>query len=146
MTTTRTTPKPKTTPAANVSIAKATVTLTAIESPLHKYAAGVLAITLVVVQALVTTTDLSPTTIIQLAIVFVAAVGTYFIPLLSGPWAGAGKTGVIVVGAILSALVPLITGHSYTPQTIGLVILAGVQALVTQLGVDVRKDQVALAA
>lgn len=117
-----------------------------VESPLHKYAAGLLAIALVVVQAFVTTTDFTATTIIQLAIVTVAAIGTYFIPLLHGPWAGAGKTGVVVVGAILSALVPLVTGGSYTPQTIGLVILAAVQALVTELGVNVRQDQLALAA
>ncbi len=117
-----------------------TKTITPVVSPLHKYAAGLLAIALVVVQAFVTTTDFSTTTIIQLALVAVAAIGTYFIPLLSGPWAGAGKTGVVVVGAILSALVPLVTGGTYTPQTVGLVILAAVQALATELGVSIRQD------
>lgn len=122
-----------------------TTTPPATPSPLHTYAAALLSIVLVIVQAFVTTTDLSVTTIIQLAIVAVAAIGTYLVPILSGVWAGGAKTGVAVVGAILSALVPLVTGADYSPQTVGLVVLAAVQALAVEIGVSVRKDALKLA-
>jgi hypothetical protein len=115
---------------------------TAVPSPLHTYATAILSIALVVVQAFVVTTDFTATTIIQLAIVAVAAVGTYLVPVVNGRWAGAWKTGVAVVGAILSACVPLVTHADYTPQTIALVVLAGVQALATEAGVGIRTTAV----
>jgi len=107
-------------------------------NPLAKYAPALLSLALVVIGYLANAADLNQTTILQLVIVGVGAVGTYFVPLVPGAWAGALKTGVAVVIAVASGLTPLLTGHSYTVQSISLVILAGLTALATEVGVGVR--------
>lgn len=131
---------------SNTIPAAQAATLEVAPSPLATYAAAILSIGLVVIQAFVAVTEFTPTAIIQLAIVAVGAIGTYLAPVVDGRWAGALKVGVAVVAAILSACVPLVTGDVYTPQTIALVVLAGMQALAAEVGVGIRRADYARAA
>lgn len=109
---------------------------------LSKYAAALLSIALVVVTAFVAIPDgaLSLGAVLQLAVLAVAAVGTYLVPVASVRWRGLMKTGVAIVGAALVAVVPFVTTGTITATGIAIVVLAGLNALAVEVGVQIRAD------
>ena len=75
----------------------------------------------------------------QLVSLVVGAVVAYLVPLADAAWQGWLKTGFAILGAIATAVIPLVTQH-WTPASIVIVVMAVVNALVTELGVQIRTD------
>lgn len=67
----------------------------------------------------------------------------YLVPLAPGKWPGLFKTGVAILAAVFAAVWPLLSG-----QTIdwAVVALAGLNAVVHEVGVNIRVDDPTLAA
>lgn len=109
----------------------------------NKYTTALLQFVLVLITAVqaALTGGLDTVEMWQLVALGVAAVGTYFLPLVQGPWAGALKVGVAVVGAAIAAVIPLVNGV-WTGETFIIVLLAALNALAAQIGVSVRIDDV----
>jgi len=109
---------------------------------LQKYAAALLSIAIVVLTAFVAIpqNDLTPTALAQLGILGLGSVVTYLVPLLDKAWAGALKTGAAVIAAILAAVIPFLTTGEITMAQIAIVILAGLNALAVEVGVQIRKE------
>jgi hypothetical protein len=109
---------------------------------LKRYGAGLLAILITLVTAFVAipASIYSPEVILGLAIVGLQAVATFGLPLVDGPWRGALKTGVSVILAILAAVIPLVSTGELNPTQIGVVVLAGLNVLASELGVAIRVD------
>lgn len=113
---------------------------------LQKYSAALLNVAVVLVTAVATTLhgSVTATGLVQLALIAAGAVGTFLVPLASGKWAGLFKTGVAVIAAILTAVLPLITQGHLTAANVATVILAGLSALATEIGVQIRTTGLAL--
>lgn len=72
-------------------------------------------------------------------IALVAGVGgTYLVRIIDGPWQGAFKTGFAILAAVATLIIPLVIG--FTWQALVIVALAALQALATEIGVQVRLD------
>lgn len=115
--------------------------LTSKTPALPKYSAALISIVLAVLATFTSVTHWDKAAIIQLVAVFVSAAGTYAVPLLTGKlarWQAWGKTGVAAVAAVVAAFAPLFVHSTYTPQSIALVVFAGLQVVGTHLGVDAR--------
>jgi len=113
---------------------------------LNKYAAALLNIALVIFGGLAVIEVWNIDAVAQFVALAGGSIVVYYAPLLDAKWAGALKTGAAVVIAIVAALVPLVNGGDYSGQSIALVVVAGLNALATEVGVKLRKDDVALAA
>jgi hypothetical protein len=76
---------------------------------------------------------------------FVALAGStvvsYLVPLVPGKWPGALKTGVGILAAVFTAVWPLLAGASIDWT---LVVLAALNALGQEVGVNARVDDPAL--
>lgn len=108
-----------------------------------RYGAGILATLIAVVTAFVAipASVYTPEIIIGLAVVGLQAFGVFLLPLVDGPWRGALKTGSAVLLAVLYAVVSFLTGdHTLDPAQVGVVVLAALNALASELGVAVRTD------
>ena len=109
---------------------------------LNKYLVALLQVLLLFVAALqASLTDglITPTEYWQLAGLFVGAVVTYYAKILDAGWAGALKVAGAVLGALIAAVIPFLT-TGWTPESITIVVLAVINALATQFGVDMRVD------
>lgn len=73
----------------------------------------------------------------QLAGLLVGGIVTYFAPLLQNGWAAALKVIGAVLGAVIAAIIPLLAGE-WTASSVLIVVLAGLNTLAVQIGVDVR--------
>lgn len=118
---------------------------------LNKYIVALLQIAIVGLTAftVIPTEELNPTSLTQLGIMVGGAVVTYLVPLLQSDnplVAGLVKTGVAVITAIATALIPYFSTGTLTLTQWGIVALAAVNALATQVGVDIRKDTEPVAA
>ena len=109
---------------------------------IQKYFAALLSIALVVVTAFVAipADQITPTSVGQLAVLALGAVVTFLVPLLQGPWAAGLKTGAAVLAAIITAVLPFLTQGSIEPTQVAIVVLAALNALAVQVGVDIRTD------
>jgi hypothetical protein len=110
---------------------------------LNKYMVGLLQVVLISITALQAAMagGVTATEAWQLAGLVVGAIVSVFVPLLQGPWAGGLKVGGAILGAIIAAVVPFAVG-GWNADALVIVILAGLNALATQLGVSVRIDSV----
>jgi hypothetical protein len=70
-----------------------------------------------------------------------STVVSYFVPIVSGAWPGVLKTGVGILAAIFAAVWPLLAGGQIDWL---IVVLAGLNALAQEVGVNVRVDDPAL--
>lgn len=77
---------------------------------------------------------------IQLVVLFIGAVATFFVPLVRGPWAGAIKTGLAIIAALLVLAAPYIVQGYISNSQLILFGLAAVNAVATQLGIVIRLD------
>lgn len=112
---------------------------------LNKYLVALLQVLLLFVaalQAALTDGQFTLTEAFQLAGLFVGAVVTYYMKVLSTGWAARLKVGGAVLGAVIAAVIPFLTG-GWTAESIAIVALAGINALATQFGVDMRVDSTA---
>jgi hypothetical protein len=115
----------------------------------NKYAVGLLQVAIILVTSLgaaLSDNDLTAVEAFQVGALVIGAVVSVFVPLLQGPWAAGLKVGGAALGAVLAAIVPIVDtnngGPGWTASAIMIVVLAGLNALATQLGVDVRIDSV----
>ena len=108
----------------------------------QKYAAALISIALVAFAFLKTALadSLDAAEVWQLIALVAGAVATFVLPLASGPWAGALKTGSAVLVALATAIVPFALQGTITPEQWTIVALAVLNALGVQVGVDARKS------
>lgn len=109
---------------------------------INKYLAGLLTLAITLLTAFVAvpaTAWADPAVVWQFAALVVSSITAIFLPLASGPWAGALKTGSAVVLAGIGALLPLLGGDFGALQW-GLLGIAILNALAVELGVGVRID------
>lgn len=112
---------------------------------LNKWAVPILQLAFVVFTALqVLRGDQTPTGLVTFIGVTVGAVFTVYLPLTTGRWAAALKVLSAVFGALIAALMPLVT-QTWTIDSWIILALAIVNALVVQFGVDARLDGVSAA-
>lgn len=113
--------------------------------PLHtKYATPILSVVVVITTALTTAAQghIGWTEIWQLLAVALGAVGTYIVPVLSGGWRSGVKVSIAVLAAAVAAAIPLVQG-TWSTASIVIIVMAGVQALVTHLGGTLRLEGIA---
>ncbi|QGZ16733.1 hypothetical protein PBI_DEWDROP_86 [Microbacterium phage Dewdrop] len=108
---------------------------------INKYLAGLLTVLVVAVTAFqaALSDGFTTTEAWQLSGLVLGAFVTVFVPLLEKPWAAALKVGGAVLGAAIAAIVPFVTG-GWDASALTIVVLAVLNTLTTQLGVDVRLD------
>lgn len=106
-----------------------------------KYLTGFIQVVILILGALLAALEDGLTLVeaLQLVALGVGAIVTYWAPLLDKGWAAALKVLGAVIGAVIAALIPLLAGEWNASSTI-IVVLAAINALATQLGVDVRVD------
>lgn len=114
-----------------------------IQMVLNKYMVGLLQVLIISVTALqaAIADGLTLTEVWQLAGLVIGAIVSVFVPLSKGAWAGVLKVGGAVLGALIAAIVPFVT-DGWTASAAVIVVLAGLNALATQLGVNMRVDGV----
>lgn len=111
---------------------------------LQKYFAALLSITIVVLTALlaIPSGQINGPAIVQLVAVGIAAIVTYLSPLVNIKWKGILKTGAAMIAAVISVLYPLLITHgAVTPIEIAMMVLAALNALGVEVGVQIRTDQ-----
>lgn len=110
-----------------------------------KYLVALVSVTLAVLNALQTalvSNGLDAGEIAQLVAITAGAFATFFVPLVAGPWKGALKTGAAIVAAVAVALAPLLLTGTIAPEQWVTVVIAGVNVLATEIGVQIRTDSV----
>lgn len=107
---------------------------------MSKYAAALLSALIIIVTALAAIEVYTVDAIAQIIVLAAGTITTYFVPLVDRRWAGMLKTGAALVAALAAALAPLIVSGTYTPQALLVVVLAGLNVLAVELGVNVRQD------
>jgi hypothetical protein len=115
---------------------------------IQKYGAALISIALVAFAFLKTALadELDAAEVAQLVALVAGAVIVYFVPLLSGPWAGGLKTGSAIVAAAATALVPFLLNGGLTPEQWTIVALAVLNALGVEVGVAYRKAEIVASA
>jgi hypothetical protein len=110
-------------------------------STLSKYAAALIPLTIVVVAALAQLTGrITLVDALQLIPLAANAVLVYLVPLFGTSMRSGWKTGVAVLGALITAGIPYAATHHITGAQIAIVVLAGLQALGAHIGVQIRND------
>lgn len=108
-----------------------------------KYFAALISVAIVVLTALlaVPTGEIQGAAIAQLVAIGAGAVATYFLPLVDISWRGVLKTGAAAIAAVVSILVPILEAHGIPNSTqVALMVLAVVNALGVEIGVNIRTD------
>lgn len=109
---------------------------------INKYLAGLLTLAITLLTAFVAVPEAAwadPAAVWQFVALVVSSITAIFLPLASGPWAGALKTGSAVILAGIGALIPLLAGDFGGLQW-ALLGIALLNALAIELGVGVRID------
>lgn len=111
----------------------------------QKYAAALISIALVAFAFLQTAfagdDSLDPAEVWQLVALVAGAIATFALPLVPIRWAGALKTGAAVVAALATAILPFAMQGSLTLEQITIVVLAVLNALGVEVGVQARTDE-----
>ena len=116
----------------------------------QKYAAALLPFAVLVVGASQTVLQ-DPTNWLNnllFAIIVLGAVVTYIVKLIpDAAWQGRAKTGVAIVTTILTAVLPFVLPGGFDPAaSLPVIIVAILNALSTELGVQIRADSTVLPA
>jgi glucan phosphoethanolaminetransferase (alkaline phosphatase superfamily) len=126
-----------------------TTNITVAESPFSKYAAALLPFAIIIVGALQTVID-DPTNwsvIVAFALLVLGTFVAYVLKLVPGKWQGRLKTGAQIVTVVLTAAVPFILPTGFDPEAnITIIVVAILNAIATEFGVQIRKDAFRLAA
>ncbi|QNJ55972.1 membrane protein [Microbacterium phage Rasputia] len=110
---------------------------------INKYLAGLLTVLVVALTAFqaALSDGFTLTEGWQIAGLVVAAFVTVFVKLVDSNWAAMLKVSGSVLGAAIAAIVPFLTG-GWDASAVTIVVLAVLNTLVTQLGVDIRLDSI----
>jgi hypothetical protein len=113
---------------------------------LNKYSAGLLTLLGTVVFALQTAYSdgiISSKEAWEIGGLFAGTVATIFVPLLKGNWASSLKIGSAIALALIGVVLGQVTtGGGWSDSTTMTLIFAGVNALLAQLGIYMRLDDV----
>ena len=111
---------------------------------IQKYGAALVSIALAAVVFLQSAfaDDLDAAEVAQLVAIVAGAVITFLVPLLSGPWAGGLKTGAAIAAAAAAAIAPFLLTGTITPEQWMVVALAVLNALGVEVGVQARKSMI----
>lgn len=114
---------------------------------LQKYFAALVSVVIVVLTAFlaIPTGQINGAAIVQLVSIGVAAIVTYYVPLVNIKWRGILKTGAAIIAAMVSIAYPIYVAHGVPNSTqIAMMVLAGLNALGVELGVAIRVDAAAV--
>jgi hypothetical protein len=108
----------------------------------NRYAAAILSIAVIVLTAFLAIPEdqRDAPTLWQFTALAISSGTVYLLPLLDGKWAGLLKTGSAVVLAVIGALIPLLSTGTLSATQWLVLLLAGLNALATEIGVKLRKD------
>lgn len=120
------------------------------ESPFTRYLASLLPAAIIIIGGLQAILD-NPgnwTVIVQFALLVVGTGVAFVVKLVpDAHWQGRLKTGAQIVTVILTALAPFLLPGGFDPNVNAtLIVVAVLNALATEFGVQVRKDAYRLAA
>lgn len=105
---------------------------------------GVLSFVVVILTAVQGLKDFGLISDLQLVALAVSSAVVIVVPLVHTAWAGALKTGLDLVGAVVVILIPFVAlwvnGSPITRDAVVLIIIAIVKAAATEFGVQVRTD------
>lgn len=105
---------------------------------------GLLSFFIVALTAIQGLKDFGIVSDLQLAVMIISSAVVIIVPLVKATWAGALKTGLDIVGAIVVILIPFIglwvNGAPITRDAVVLIIIAIIKAAATEFGVQVRTD------
>jgi hypothetical protein len=111
----------------------------------QKYAAALLPFFILVVGASQTVlkAPIDWNATITFGILVVGAVATFIVKLVPLKWQGALKTGIAILTAILSAILPFVLPGGFDPSVNWpIIIVAILNALATEFGVQIRTTEV----
>lgn len=108
---------------------------------IRKYAVALLSIAVLILGALQVALagGLTEQEAWQLAALVAGAGVTYWVPLVEAKWAGIWKTGFAIIAAVATTLIPIGIGR-FTAETWIIPIIAAVNVLATEVGVNIRQD------
>lgn len=113
------------------------------ESLFTRYLAALLPVAIIVIGGLQSVLD-NPTNwavILQFALLVIGTAVAYVVKVVPTGWQGRLKTGAQIVTVILTALVPFILPGGFDPSVNAtLIVVAVLNALATEFGVQVRND------
>lgn len=112
---------------------------------LQRYAPSVLSFLVLVVgglQAAVASGPITWVVVAQLAVLILTTATTWLVPLVDSRWRGRAKTGLELVGVVLTLALPYIAAGRISAAEILLVVVAVIKAIGTELGVQLRVDPV----
>lgn len=114
----------------------------------QKFAAALLPFFILVIGASQTVLKPGPVdwnAVIVFAILVLGAVVTFIVKLLPGTWQGGLKTGIAIITTILSALLPFVLPGGFDLSVnVPIIIVAVLNALATEFGVQIRTTPVAV--
>lgn len=112
----------------------------------NRYMAAILSAVSVILTAVISIPAgmITGAAIVQLVALGASAINTYLSPLLNIKWRGVLKTGGAIIAAVISVLYPIIDAGGIPNSTqIALMVLAVVNVILVQVGVDIRLDTAA---
>lgn len=109
---------------------------------LQKYAAALLQVAIIAIGAfsVIPEAELSWVSLAQIAVLVAGAGITYIVPLVDGKWQGALKTGLSAGAALVTAAIPFMVNGSITPTQAAVVALAALNAIASEIGVAMRTE------
>lgn len=120
------------------------------ESPFTRYLAALLPVAIIIIGGLQAILDNPGNWVVtvQFALLVIGTAVAYIVKLSpNAVWQGRLKTGAQIVTIVLTALAPFLLPGGFDPAVNAtLIIVAVLNALATELGVQVRKDSYRLAA
>lgn len=79
------------------------------------------------------------TSVAVFAVLIVGGIATFGVPLLEAKWQGAVKTGIALFTTLVAAVLPFATkGHFDVKTDLPLVVLAVLNAIATEFGIQIR--------
>lgn len=109
-----------------------------------KYAVALLQFALLLVTSLSVSLQggFDTVEIVQFGVIAAGAATTFFVPLVSGKWSGLLKTGLSLLAAVLTAVIPFVVQGFITADQVMLIVLAGLNALASEVGISIRKSAI----
>jgi hypothetical protein len=108
-----------------------------------KWGAGIFGLLIVTLTAVAGVKTFDLVTILQLGALFASTiVSVGVVGLLPGKWPGAVKTCVDLLGAAIALVLPYAIAHGITWNEVILVLIGVIKAAATELGVNIRTDNI----
>lgn len=109
-------------------------------SIISKYGAAIFSFAITLLTIVSSLKDTSFASLFQLIPLIITSLLVLIVPLIKGPWAGAIKTGIEIIGVIAVLLIPYVVAGTITVPQLLVVGVAILKAVATQLGIIIRLD------